>query len=270
MGRKFVIGDLHGRTSLLQKALEMVDFDTTKDVVYGVGDWIDRGEDSLGALSLLEHPWFKSVRGNHEQMLLDTMDLVDEAYANGGNFTMLISETYHLSSLPEVAWAYDLFKTYQPGDEDHPLSIARKRIETYMPYQMVVDHKWQLVHASPYEDGALSCMWGRHDALQAKMHVTFGSENLGILPEAGTMLTFVGHNVMPIVFHHNGLIYMDTGCGFNKAGDRLSMMEVTDDLIASYYGALIDGKSVWQPPILDASIDKYVESRRTYYTRDMP
>ncbi|MGL9724118.1 metallophosphoesterase [Sodalis sp. (in: enterobacteria)] len=33
-----------------------------------LGDLIDRGPQSEACLPLLENPWFRSVRGNHEQM----------------------------------------------------------------------------------------------------------------------------------------------------------------------------------------------------------
>ncbi len=70
-GRDFVVGDLHGCRNTLEKLLNRVRFDTDRDRLLSVGDLIDRGPDSMGCLDLLEEPWFFSVRGNHEQMMLD-------------------------------------------------------------------------------------------------------------------------------------------------------------------------------------------------------
>src|SRR3546814_9783902 len=70
-GRDFIVGDLHGCLDLLQVELDRLDFDRAKDRLFSVGDLIDRGPDSMGCLRLLREPWFFSVRGNHEDMLLD-------------------------------------------------------------------------------------------------------------------------------------------------------------------------------------------------------
>jgi len=70
-GRDWVVGDLHGHRSVFERQLERVAFDPRRDRVFSVGDLIDRGPESLEALSLIEEPWFFAVLGNHEMMLLD-------------------------------------------------------------------------------------------------------------------------------------------------------------------------------------------------------
>ena len=70
-GRDFIVGDLHGSRSLLEKILEKHDFSPERDRVIAVGDLIDFGEDSLGTLRLLGESWFFSVAGNHERALAD-------------------------------------------------------------------------------------------------------------------------------------------------------------------------------------------------------
>lgn len=70
-GRDFVCGDLHGSFSLLEDQLELVTFNPRLDRLFCVGDIIDRGSGSSEALYYLNENWFYSIRGNHEQMLLD-------------------------------------------------------------------------------------------------------------------------------------------------------------------------------------------------------
>jgi len=72
-GRDFVVGDLHGCLNELHELLEHVSFDSQKDRLIAVGDLIDRGTHSLGCLKLLDKPWFFSVLGNHEKLLIDYM-----------------------------------------------------------------------------------------------------------------------------------------------------------------------------------------------------
>jgi len=72
-GRDFVVGDIHGQTPDLFQAMKDVAFDTKVDRLFSVGDVIDRGPDSLGAIKLLDEPWFYTVRGNHEQIAIEAI-----------------------------------------------------------------------------------------------------------------------------------------------------------------------------------------------------
>jgi len=69
-GRDLVVGDIHGCFELLKNALDRIDFDPEKDRLFGVGDLVDRGPDSIQALEWLKKPWFTSVIGNHDLSLI--------------------------------------------------------------------------------------------------------------------------------------------------------------------------------------------------------
>ena len=73
-GRDFVVGDVHGMFSALRELLARARFDERCDRLFSVGDLIDRGPSSREALDWLAKPWFHAVRGNHEQLLLDSGD----------------------------------------------------------------------------------------------------------------------------------------------------------------------------------------------------
>lgn len=75
----FVVGDLHGSYTLLMNELDKRSFDPAHDLLISVGDLVDRGAENVECLDLINQPWFKAVRGNHEQMMLD-------ALVNGGSF----------------------------------------------------------------------------------------------------------------------------------------------------------------------------------------
>lgn len=77
----FVIGDVHGRRTQLQRLLSMLPFDAGRDTLVLLGDLVDRGEDVPGTVSDVialrrSLPFERMVilRGNHEQMLLDFVD----------------------------------------------------------------------------------------------------------------------------------------------------------------------------------------------------
>lgn len=69
----WVVGDLHGCYSLLKSKLKEVGFNFNEDLLISVGDLVDRGNESIECLQLLTEKWFRSVKGNHEEMLLQCL-----------------------------------------------------------------------------------------------------------------------------------------------------------------------------------------------------
>lgn len=85
----WVVGDLHGCYTLLMGKLDEIGFDTTQDLLISVGDLIDRGSENVECMELITFPWFRAVRGNHEQMMLDGLSrpsTINHWLANGGNW----------------------------------------------------------------------------------------------------------------------------------------------------------------------------------------
>lgn len=85
----WVVGDLHGCYTLLMNKLDEIGFDTTQDLLISVGDLIDRGSENVECMELITFPWFRAVRGNHEQMMLDGLSErgnVNHWMANGGGW----------------------------------------------------------------------------------------------------------------------------------------------------------------------------------------
>lgn len=84
----WVVGDLHGCRAQLDAQLLKRDFNKQQDLLLSVGDLIDRGPDSPGCLALMQEPWFRCVRGNHEQMALAALDGRDQTLwmMNGGEW----------------------------------------------------------------------------------------------------------------------------------------------------------------------------------------
>lgn len=108
-GKDFVVGDIHGHYDVLIEQLELIHFDFKNDRLFSVGDLVDRGEQNLEVLRLLDEKWFYAVRGNHEQMIIDryeslvnkpawsnTIKIKDDArrihIANGGQWFDELSE----------------------------------------------------------------------------------------------------------------------------------------------------------------------------------
>lgn len=105
-GRDFAVGDIHGHFTRLQTALDKAGFEPSVDRLFSVGDLIDRGPESLDVDEwLLRKPWFHAVRGNHEQMAIDShaagrvSDECSMHFINGGAWF------YGLSSIEQDCYA---------------------------------------------------------------------------------------------------------------------------------------------------------------------
>ena len=70
--RRIVIGDVHGHYNTLMTLLEAI-APTREDMVYFLGDLIDRGPQSAQVVDFVKQSPYLCLLGNHEQMLLDIL-----------------------------------------------------------------------------------------------------------------------------------------------------------------------------------------------------
>lgn len=115
MSRIFAIGDIHGCINTFQKLVDEIRLKKA-DTIYCIGDYIDRGPDSKGVIDLildLRKKGFRvrTLRGNHEQMMLDAADNRTDFmdwYINGGDTTL---ESFGVTSFRDFTPEYkDFFK----------------------------------------------------------------------------------------------------------------------------------------------------------------
>ncbi len=69
-GRQIFVGDIQGCREELERLLEALKFDPSRDTLEPVGDFVNRGPDSLGTLRLLKSLNAGGVLGNHDLHLL--------------------------------------------------------------------------------------------------------------------------------------------------------------------------------------------------------
>lgn len=112
----YAIGDVHGRTDLLARLLARIEVHRAgrERRLVVLGDVIDRGPDSAGAVALLrevqarEPACVTCLLGNHEAMLLDAVagSNLDLWALNGGGTTLASWGVAHPGDLPRdvVAW----------------------------------------------------------------------------------------------------------------------------------------------------------------------
>jgi len=200
----WIVGDLHGCRSQLNTLLQAHDFDKQQDLLISVGDLIDRGPDSLGCLALLEEPWFRCVRGNHEEMALNALQGHESQLweMNGGGWfwqlkgAELITARHALNRLKEIPLILHL----QLEEQIVVVAHADYPAEHYAWEQAV---NWHDV------------VWSRRriDGLQQGRRDT--------IPGADAF--YFGHTPLQHRLDVDNLHYIDTGAVF---GNHLTLVQV--------------------------------------------
>ena len=167
--KTFVIGDIHARRSQLQRLLEMLPLDEASDTLVFLGDLIDRGADAPGtvadvlALKRARPELVVTLRGNHEQMMLDFLDAGASIWLSpvtGGERTFEQYTGHKLSITSE--------KDFQEAREKAASSIPPEHLEFMREMPLYYEDEFALyVHAGldqgkhPCETEAHSLLWSR-------------------------------------------------------------------------------------------------------------
>lgn len=207
-GRDFSVGDIHGCFSALERQLDEMGFDKTKDRLFACGDLVDRGPESHLVLEWLNYPWFFSVQGNHDEWAITagTSGITDVHLANGGEWIQNLSH--------EVK-----------------LDIARRLAE--LPVAIELETKTGtvgIVHAE--------VPWGDWTSFKSDLQahhthphvITFAQWSRGKIrsgdstPVANIDRVYVGHTVVnePVIL--GNVHYLDTGHVYN--GNQFSIVEL--------------------------------------------
>jgi serine/threonine protein phosphatase 1 len=213
-GRIFAVGDLHGMAHAFDRLLALAGFDPKCDLVWSLGDLVDRGPFSSRCLALLDEPWFSAIRGNHEQLMLDAV--VDRSawlqwMVNGGDWALSYpwedaSERNRLLALP---WAAELL-------------TANGRVGLV---HADVDRRYNWVRFVEALEEGIGLT--RQTALWSRISVNHA---LGGAPGGrvrGVDLVLVGHSIVETCFKWGNMWFLDSGAvATNTPSAALSMLEI--------------------------------------------
>lgn len=213
-GRDFVVGDLHGSWSRLQKALAQVDFDPQRDRLLSVGDIVDRGQHSMRLLELLETDWFFACLGNHESVLLQYQreqrsELADHWCQFGGSwfFDLTPAQRTQAATLVQRHCSYALQVEMEQG------------LAGVVHADVPAGADWSKFCAGVAEntDWQRSCLWSR-DRVQGLRNDSIG----------GIDMVVTGHQIVSNAFQVGNVWLIDTGA--YQADGALSMLELPSTL----------------------------------------
>ncbi len=192
------IGDVHGCARSMDALLEKLTPYDDRTFVF-IGDYIDRGPDSRSVVDqLLE---FRKdhetvfLRGNHEQLLLDSIDNNDYSLwlTNGGATTL---DSYH-ADYPNP----DLPSAHMQFYRDTRLYYETSRyffVHAGMPADQMVEEAKQM------EESTYHFLWDR--------------SHLNALETVWEKTVVFGHTPRSQPIVKDNMIGIDTGCVFNSLG----------------------------------------------------
>lgn len=93
--KTFIVGDVHGCSRLLERLIEVIEWDPLNHRLVFLGDYIDRGEDPKGVIDLIlglrkYSDAVDCLMGNHESLFIGFLNTGDPRLfiANGGRSTL--------------------------------------------------------------------------------------------------------------------------------------------------------------------------------------
>lgn len=195
----YVIGDIHGRADLLQRALQKL---TPGVPIVCVGDLVDRGEQSAEVLRLLAgRPDILCLKGNHEDMLLQFLEAPETLGARwlryGGLQTLAsfgVTGVTETSPVEDRVVARNTLKEAMGPELENWL---RKLPLSYRTGNLVVVHAAADPRVEMEDQQQRHLLWGHPD-----FHRTNRSDGLWIVH---------GHTVVDTPCATNGRISVDTG-----------------------------------------------------------
>jgi serine/threonine protein phosphatase 1 len=261
-GKDYVVGDLHGCHSLLERLLKEVKFDKSRDRLFSVGDLIDRGPDSLRCLHLLQEPWFFASQGNHELMMLtfflsymtsgkleSLQDICDTGFLDyGGDWVKEYFDPDRHCMTAEfdrgLALALNMPMIWIVGDEGDRFHVIHAELvkHNYSPAEQIVwldsdiDQWWEEQRIPAEAEDRL--YWSR--SLMLSQYVNYDAARI----QTGLSPTFCGHTYDVRPRRALSHICLDTGAfiSINPHPDRqpdyhgLTLFDVKDScwVSASY------------------------------------
>lgn len=206
----YCTADIHGDLTRFQTLLQHISF-SPQDTLYILGDVIDRGKDGVALLrTVMETPNMVLLRGNHEQMCLDTLGPNHRWGAkalwtqNGG------SRTYR-----------DLVYRTDPRERRALIAFL---LSLPLHLELTVgDRNFFLVHGFPHPEPEQQ-LWSRPEP-DAPAPFPDRITLVGHTPTA--FLT--GQFRQPLsIFHGDGWMDLDCGCGNASPFCRLACLRLDD------------------------------------------
>lgn len=201
--RRIVVGDVHGCYLTLKKLLSEEIRISSSDIIYFLGDLIDRGPRVKETIDFVLDLWRNqkaiAIRGNHEDMLLQSLT----------------------DPIALVNWEYNGCETTLRGFKvGHPLDIPAEYIHFFESMPLYIElEKYVLVHGDLDFDS--------DDPFRNKHYLVWGRSRRVVPEKIGMRKLIVGHTPTPldeiIASVGSWKIFLDGGCVYANSPFRSNL-----------------------------------------------
>lgn len=207
----YVVGDLHGCYDLLMQRLHEQQFNFDKDLLISVGDLVDRGKQNVECANLLLEPWFKAVRGNHEQFCIE------------GSIDSMMADIHARDNIGGE-WLYQL-------SEAERQTIVHRFDQLPIVLELLYhDKKYGFVHADidvndweVFKQEIKNSDYYNSDGSQSSMQVALWHQGRVLSQEndlnyrfiIGVDEVYLGHTVTKNIVQKQNCFFIDTGAVFS-------------------------------------------------------
>lgn len=214
--RHFVFGDIHGRYTTFQRLLDLINYDTSTDVIYSVGDMIDRGPDSVPVVEFFQQPHCHAILGNHEQMVLNAADWkavwMDPWTGGPTTLASLEKHGHNVKWLARICAGLpvclDVGDDTQSGafrliHAESPLEWSEEKLLNY------------LTHTTRLEAAEGRLLWGRSDIERVidSIAASADSDVVSVAQHRSARAVFCGHTPVSDVVNAFNVNWIDTAQG---------------------------------------------------------
>lgn len=209
--RHLIVGDIHGRYDLFMRLLEKANYDPARDIVYSVGDLIDRGPDSVKVVDFFLQERCYAVKGNHEHMMLTSEWY--ETWVDNGGMQCLGDLKRHgrnvewlKSVIRPMPWVIDVGE----DDEEHAFRV----VHAEMPAGWSEEYFQNMLNTAinGEDPGFARLIWSRrlvHAAIENLMRMRPGNYEIPFDPNR-TRNVFVGHTPINNIIFCGDTWFLDT------------------------------------------------------------
>jgi len=212
--RHFVVGDAHGRYDAFLDLLNMIEYNPETDIIYSVGDIIDRGPKSYEMIKFFMQENNHMILGNHEHMVINPTQWRDVWVANGGIQCM---DSLRSNKEGSEEWMIEFFQT-QPyiidvGEQGE--DGAFRLVHAEIPPEWSEDDLQQLLERiEDFNDReAATLLWARNTIYQALSNLSEMiplTSRMNFVDGRSGRMIFCGHTPTEKALIVGDMMFIDT------------------------------------------------------------
>jgi len=210
--RHFVVGDIHGRFDAFLDLLKAANYNPDNDIIYSVGDLIDRGPKSYEAFNFFrENKNCFAIKGNHEHMPT-TIEWYMTWIQNGGNETLNSLDEHNKTiewlktEIHRMPWCIEVGE----DDDEHAFRV----VHAEMPPEWSDEYFRKMLGESltPEDPTFMHILWSRRTISRLQENIKEDlplNVSINFHPDRSRN-NFCGHTPTRDVMHIGDLWWVDT------------------------------------------------------------